>query len=103
MSYKFISEIILRESSIVSGCLVAVKLCQTKLKHNHLVAIKKQRVKIYHQPTLKLNDTEMKKEKKKKFLDITLDPKLSFISHLEQLRITYKPTIQLLRIIVHTD
>ena len=59
--------------------------------------------KMHNQPTLTLNGSEIPITHQNKFLGITLDPKLSFIRHIKQLRIKCNQTIQLLRTIAHTD
>ena len=59
--------------------------------------------KMHNQPTLTLNGSEITISQQYKFLGITLDPKLSFIPHIKQLRIKCIQTIQLLRTIAHTD
>ena len=56
-----------------------------------------------YQPTLTLNGSEIPITQQYKFLSITLDPKLSFIPHIKQLRIKCNQTIQLLRTIAHAD
>ena len=56
-----------------------------------------------NQPTLILNGTEIPIIHLYKFLGITLDPKLSFIPHIKQLRMKYNQTILLLTTIAHTD
>ena len=59
--------------------------------------------KMHNQFTLTLNVSEMPITQQYKFLGITLDPKLSFILHIKQLRIKYNQTLQLLWTIAHTD
>ena len=66
-----------------------IPFCQIHKMHNH--------------PTLTLNGSEIPITQLYKFLGITLDPKLSFIPHIIQLRIKYNQTIQLLRTIAHMD
>ena len=58
---------------------------------------------MHNQPTLTINGSEIPITQQYKFLGITLDPKLSFIPHIKQLRIKCNQTIQLLRTIAHTD
>ena len=50
-----------------------------------------------------LDSTEILLTHQHKFLGITLDSKLSFIPPIQQLRIKCNQTIQLLRLIAHTD
>ena len=59
--------------------------------------------KIHNQPALILNGNEIPITYQYKFLGITLDPKLSFISHIKWLRIKCDQTVQFLRTIAHTD
>ena len=59
--------------------------------------------KMHNQPTLTLNGSEIPITHQYKFLGITLDPKLSFILHIKQLRIKCNQTIQLQRTIAYTD
>ena len=59
--------------------------------------------KMHNQPTLTLNGSEISITQPDKFLGITLNPKLSFITHIKQLRIKCNQTIQLLRTIARTD
>ena len=75
------------------------KISSYKTKCIHFCQIHK----MHNQPTLTLNGSEIPIDQQYEFLGITLDPKLSFISHIKQLRIKYNQTIQLLRSIAHTD
>ena len=75
------------------------KISHNKTKCMHFCKI----CKMHNQPTLTLNGSEIPITQQYKFLGITLDPKLSFIPHIKQLRIKCNKTIQLLRIIAHTD
>ena len=75
------------------------KISRNKTKCMHF----RQIHKMHNQPTLTLNGSEIPITQQYKFLGITLDPKLSFIPHIKQLRIKCNKTIQLLRAIVHTD
>ena len=58
---------------------------------------------MHNQLTLTLNGSEIPITWQYKFLGNTLDPKLSFIPHIKQLRIKCNQTIQLLGTIAHTD
>ena len=51
--------------------------------------------KMHNQPTLTLNDSEILITQQYEFLGITLDPKLTFIPLIKQLRIKCNQTIQL--------
>ena len=75
------------------------KISSNKTKCMHFCQIRKR----HYQPILTLNGSEIPITQQYKFLGITLDPKLSFIPHIKQLRIKYYKTIQLLRTIAHTD
>ena len=75
------------------------KISRNKTKCMHFCQIRK----MHNQPTLTLNGSEIPITQQYKFLGITLDPKLSFIPHIKQLRIKCTQTIQLLRTIAHTD
>ena len=75
------------------------KIYSNKTKCMHFCQIHKMQ----NQPTLTLNGSEISITQQYRFLGITLDPKLSFIPHIKQLRIKYNQSIQLLRTIVHTD
>ena len=75
------------------------KISLNKTKCMHFCQI----CKMHNQPTLTLNDSEIPVTQQYKFLGITLDPELSFIPHIKQLRIKCNITIQLLRTIAHTD
>ena len=75
------------------------KISSNKTKCMHFCQIHK----MHNQPTLTLNGSEIPITQQYKFLGITLDPKLSFIPHIKQLRIKCNQTIQLLRTIAHTD
>ena len=75
------------------------KISSNKTKCMHFCQIPK----MHNQPTLTLNGSEIPITLKYKFLGITLDPKLSFIPHIKQLRIKCNQTIQLLRTIAYTD
>ena len=75
------------------------KISSNKTKCMHFCQIHK----MHNQPTLTLNGTEIPITQQYKFLGITLDPKLSFIPHIKQLRIKCNQTIQLLRTIAHSD
>ena len=59
--------------------------------------------KMHNQPTLTLNGSEIPITQQYKFLGITLDPKLSFIPHIKQLRIKCNQTIQPLITIALAD
>ena len=76
-----------------------LKSSSNKTKCMHFCQIHK----MHNQPTLTLNGSEISITQQYKFLGITLDPKLSFIPLIKQLRIKCNQTIQLLRIITHTD
>ena len=71
------------------------------IKPNACTSIKSE--KKHNQPTLTLSGSEIPIIQQYKFLGITLDPKLSFILHIKQLRVKYNQTIQLLRAIAHSD
>ena len=58
---------------------------------------------MHNQPTLTLNGSKIPITQQYKFLSIPLDPKLSFIPNIKQLRIKCTQTIQLQRTIAHTD
>ena len=58
---------------------------------------------MHNQPNQTLNGSEIPITQQYRFLGITLDPKLSFISHIKQLRIKCNQTIQPLRTIAHID
>ena len=73
------------------------------MKNGFKIFSNKTKCMHFCQPTLTLNDSEIPISQQYKFLDITLDPKLSFILYIKQLRIKYNQTIQLLRTIAHTD
>ena len=75
------------------------KISHNKTKCMHFCQI----CKMHNQPTQTLNGSEISITQQYKFLGITLDPKLSFIPHIKQLRIKCNKTIQLLRTIAHTD
>ena len=75
------------------------KISSNKTKCMHFCQVHK----MHNQPTLTLNGPEIPITQQYKFLGITLDPKQSFIPRIKQLRIKYKQTIQLLRIIAHID
>ena len=75
------------------------KISHNKTKCMYFCQIRK----MHNQPTLTLNGSEIPITQQYEFLDITLDPKLSFIPHIKQLRIKCNKTIQLLRTIAHTD
>ena len=75
------------------------KISSNKTKYMHFCQIHK----MHNQPILRLNGSEIPINQQYKFLDITLDPKLSFIPHIKQLRIKCNQTIQLLGTIAHTD
>ena len=75
-----------------------LKISSNKTKCMHFCQIHK----MHYQPALTLNGPEIPITQQHKFLGITLDPKLSFIPHIKQLRIKCNQTIQLLRTIVHT-
>ena len=69
------------------------KISRNKTKCMHFCQIRK----MHNQPTLTLNGSEIPITQQYKFLGITLDPKLSFIPHIKELRIKCNKTIQLLR------
>ena len=75
------------------------KISSNKTKCMHFCQIHK----MYNQPTLTLNGSEIPKNQQYKFLGITLDRELSFIPCIKQLRIKCNQTIQLLRTIAHTE
>ena len=75
------------------------KISHNKTKCMHFCQIRK----MHNQPTLTLNGSEIPITQQYKFLGITLDPKLSFIPYIKQLRIKCNKTIQLPRTIAHTD
>ena len=75
------------------------KISSSKTKCMHFCQIHK----MHNQPTLTLNGSEIPITQQYKFLGITLDPRLSFILHIKQLRIKCNQTIQLLRTIAHTN
>ena len=70
------------------------------IKPNACISAKS--TKMHNQPTLTLNGSEIPITQQYKFLGITLDPKLSFIPHIKQLKIKCNQIIQLLRTIGHT-
>ena len=78
---------------------IHLKISSNKTKCMHFCQIHK----MYNQPTLTFNGSEIPIIQQYKFLGITLDPKLSFIPHIKQLRIKCNQTIQILRTIAHTD
>ena len=59
--------------------------------------------KMHNQPALILNCTEIPITHQYKLLTITIDPKLSFISYIKQLKIKCNQTIPLLKTIAYTD
>ena len=72
------------------------KILKWTMKNNFLISCNKTKClhfcqihKMYNQSTLKLNGTEIPITHQYKFLDITLDPKLSFISHIKQMQPNY--------------
>ena len=66
------------------------KIPNNKTKCMHFCQIHK----MLNQPTLTLNGSEIPITQQYKFLGITLDPKLSFIPHIKELRIQCNQTIQ---------
>ena len=75
------------------------KISSNKTKWIHF----RQIHKMQNRRNLILNGNEIPISLQWKFLGITLDPKLSFISHIKQLRIECNQTIQLLKTIAHAD
>ncbi len=75
------------------------KISDNKTKCVHSCKIHK----MHNHPVLILDGTEILITQQYKFLDITLDPKLSFIPLITQLRIKCNQTIQLLRTIAHAN
>ena len=75
------------------------KISSNKTKCMHFCQIHK----MHNQPIQTLNGSEIPISQQYKFLGITVDPKLSFIPHIKQLRIKCKQAIQLMRIIAYTD
>ena len=74
------------------------KISNNKTKYMHFCQIHK----MHNQSTLTLNGSEITITQQYNFLGITLDPKLSFIPHIKQLKIKYNQTVQLLRNVAHT-
>ena len=72
------------------------KISNNKTKCMHFCQMHKQSILI-------VNDTEIPITHQYKLLGITLDPKVSVISHIKQLKIKYNQTKQLLKTIAHTD
>ena len=75
------------------------KIASNKTKCMHFCQIHK----MHNQPTQTLNGSEIPITQQYKFLGIALDSKLSFNSHIKQLRIKCNQTIHLLINIAHTD
>ena len=74
------------------------KISSNKTKCMHFCQIHK----MYNQPTLTLNGSEITITQQHKFLGTTHDPNLSVIPLIKQLRIKCNQTIKLLRTIAHT-
>ena len=72
---------------------------QTKTKCIHFC----QHRKMHPDPVLKLGDNTLTVTKEYKYLGIIFDNKLSFIPHIKYLKKKCNKTIQLLRIIAHTN
>ncbi len=58
---------------------------------------------MHNDPTLKLDDSEIPVVSQYKFLGIIFERKLSFIPHIQYIKDKCNQTLELLRIIVHTD